>query len=538
MTFILGIFIIFLNYNFLNYTMEGDLSESILLGSMILFCFFLRIISKVFLSYKGILNEHKFIVSMKVMIKSLIDSIVIFILALICEVVTFNYMLNTLELVDPRTNPLLGIVSSLLNLVLIALIILAVPFILVSLVSNRVCRHFEKENKKVINRNNKIAAKQKEQQMRIQQARNHTLNKLHRETKKNICHIINQLDTTESIMPFSYENNISYTYDKSLNLQSIKPREKWLDNDEKLNYYKKLFDNLNLKFYGNYDEYLMHLREKERYLSKKLISYSKEFNCLSTLIDSTESKINSFDKYIKTRQSYINLDYKSCKAGIEGENRVNEELSLYNNIINLSNIRLEVADNNNTLQSIENDNILLTKNGIFVLEVKNFGEIGNYDIIIEKDGRWLRKNRYNEEVSVFKNVTKQNNRHLAFLNKFINDNTNRSFDDYIEAEGIVVIANEKVTIENYNTNQNIFRDSELYSYITSQKPKFKEEELKQIRDLILSNNLTPKKYPIFDYSSEIVENIKNLERYLNDYENVVRKIEVEYDNYSSKKSII
>ena len=243
-------------------------------------------------------------------------------------------------------------------------------------------------------------------------------------------------------------------------------------------------------------------------------------------------------KLLLTCQSYIDSDYKGCKVGIEGENRVNQELSLYNNIINLSNIRLEVLDNNNTIQSIENDNILLTKNGIFVLEIKNFGEIGNYDIIIEKDGRWLRKNKYNGETTVIKNVTKQNNRHIAFLNKFINEGINRSFDDYIEVEGIVVIANEKITIENYNNNQNIFRDSELYSYIKSQEVKFKIDELEKIRDLILSKNLPPKRYPIFDYSGEIIENIKMLEAYLNDYENVVNKLEIEYRNYINKKSKI
>ena len=91
---------------------------------------------------------------------------------------------------------------------------------------------------------------------------------------------------------------------------------------------------------------------------------------------------------------------------------------------------------------------------------------------------------------------------------------------------------------NQNNNQNIFRDSELYSYIKSQEVKFKRDELEKIRDLILSKNLPPKRYPIFDYSGEIIENIKMLEAYLNDYENVVNKLEIEYRNYINKKSKI
>lgn len=226
-------------------------------------------------------------------------------------------------------------------------------------------------------------------------------------------------------------------------------------------------------------------------------------------------------------------DYKSCKVGIEGEEKINKTLSIHTNIINLSNIRLEVLDDNNQIHSIENDNILLTKNGIFVLEVKNFGQIGNYDIIIEKDGRWLRRNRYNKETSLLKNVTRQNNRHIGFLNKFINESTNRSFDDYIEVDGIIVIANEKVTIENYNENQNIFRDSELYSYIISRPTKFKKEELDKIKKVILENNLPAKKYIVYDYYLEMLENIKNLEQFYKKYDeavNTIINLGLHYDN--------
>ncbi|MGN1185713.1 MAG: hypothetical protein ACI4RQ_01780, partial [Methanobrevibacter wolinii] len=97
-------------------------------------------------------------------------------------------------------------------------------------------------------------------------------------------------------------------------------------------------------------------------------------------------------------------------------------------------------------------------------------------------------------------------------------------------------ANEKVSIENYNDNQNIFRDSEIYSYIKSQEVKFKRDELEQIRDLILSKNLPPKRYPVLDYSMEIIENIKILEMYLNDYEKLVNELEIEYRKYIDKVS--
>ena len=546
MSFIIGIFMVILNYNFVDsvmgshykfieeelleygynfieYVLEIKLYELVILISMMLFLLIITVITTDYKLYKKVINENK--ASGKIIIKSIIESIVIGVLSLISQVQVFVILEETMY------------ESIIASLIILSVTFLG-PFLLVKLVSYMTYRNFEKEYKKIIDRENEIKDKEREEQIALEKERNEKLKKLYSETEGNIYNIINKLDNKKAIIPFGYENEVRYIYDERLNLKSSKSKEKWLNNDEKIKYYKELFEDINSKLYGNYEEYLKYLREKEKSISYALKDFSHTFGYLTELINTNENKMNSFDKYIKARQSYIDSDYKGCKVGIEGENRVNQELSLYNNIINLSNIRLEVLDNNNTIQSIENDNILLTKNGIFVLEIKNFGEIGNYDIIIEKDGRWLRKNKYNGETTVIKNVTKQNNRHIEFLNKFINEGINRSFDDYIEVEGIVVIANEKITIENYNNNQNIFRDSELYSYIKSQEVKFKIDELEKIRDLILSKNLPPKRYPIFDYSGEIIENIKMLEAYLNDYENVVNKLEIEYRNYINKKSKI
>ena len=546
MSFIIGIFMVILNYNFVDsvmgshykfieeelleygynfieYVLEIKLYELVILISMMLFLLIITVITTDYKLYKKVINENK--ASGKIIIKSIIESIVIGVLSLISQVQVFVILEETMY------------ESIIASLIILSVTFLG-PFLLVKLVSYMTYRNFEKEYKKIIDRENEIKDKEREEQIALEKERNEKLKKLYSETEGNIYNIINKLDNKKAIIPFGYENEVRYIYDERLNLKSSKSKEKWLNNDEKIKYYKELFEDINSKLYGNYEEYLKYLREKEKSISYALKDFSHTFGYLTELINTNENKMNSFDKYIKARQSYIDSDYKGCKVGIEGENRVNQELSLYNNIINLSNIRLEVLDNNNTIQSIENDNILLTKNGIFVLEIKNFGEIGNYDIIIEKDGRWLRKNKYTGETTVIKNVTKQNNRHIAFLNKFINEGINRSFDDYIEVEGIVVIANEKITIENYNNNQNIFRDSELYSYIKSQEVKFKIDELEKIRDLILSKNLPPKRYPIFDYSGEIIENIKMLEAYLNDYENVVNKLEIEYRNYINKKSKI
>ena len=40
-------------------------------------------------------------------------------------------------------------------------------------------------------------------------------------------------------------------------------------------------------------------------------------------------------------------DFMNCKVGLLGEDRVNNEISLFSNYINLKNIRLEILDHNN-----------------------------------------------------------------------------------------------------------------------------------------------------------------------------------------------
>ena len=512
MTFITGL-IIFLNYNMINLIMDGNVLEGLaLFAPIILLLLALRVMTIDCKSYK---IKNKLSIKFSV----IIEMIGVFIIFLIGEIIAASVMDNLFNYTNVRGNLLIDLIIALLGFAFLVVSVLGIPIKLVSLASDRTHHKMRKEERRIIDRDNKIKAKQQEEQKAIENEYKEKLDRLYRGTNSIIYDMVrNKID------------------DKNLNLNLSSSKEKWLNNDEKLNYYEELFEKLNSKLNGNYEEYLEHLMKKEKSISDSLEDLALTFTCLRELSNTNKNKIKSFNEYIQTRQRSINLDYKGCKAGIQGENKVNKELSLYNNIINLPNIRLEVSDSNNEIQSIENDNILLTKNGIFVLEVKNFGEIGSYDIVIEKDGRWLRKNRYDGKTTVLKNVTSQNNRHIAFLNKFINEGINRSFDDYIEAEGVVVIANEKVSIENYNDNQNIFRDSEIYSYIKSQEVKFKRDELEQIRDLILSKNLPPKKYPVFDYSMEIIENIKILEAYLNDYEKLVNRLEIEYRKYIDRVS--
>lgn len=162
--------------------------------------------------------------------------------------------------------------------------------------------------------------------------------------------------------------------------------------------------------------------------------------------------------------------------------------------------------------------------------MKNFSALGNYNIIVERDGRWL-KTYPNGNVEVMKSATDQNNRHIVYLNKLINEALHRDIDNYIEADGIIVIANNKISITNTSLDQNIFRISELYSYIKKQDVVLTKDEMDKIRDLLISRNLPPQKFTVYDYRNELKTNYDNFISFKNVAEqniNLISEVAEEY----------
>lgn len=242
------------------------------------------------------------------------------------------------------------------------------------------------------------------------------------------------------------------------------------------------------------------------------------------------------NKYYEHRFNLIKNLKESLELGIEGEKSVNKYLELYSDeIINLPNIRLEVNG-----ESTENDNILITKKGIFILEVKNIGSTGSYNIKIEKDGRWIKQFTNGKIESIDFNATVQNDIHVVLLKRFLNNKLNINIDDdkYLNVEGIVVIANNEININN-ESNQPIFRTSEIYRHINSFKTVLTAKEMKDIQNIILKENLPSKKYPIPDYKKEITNNIvllNSLEE--NIFKNEKNNLKIIYNEMPEIKHLI
>lgn len=316
-------------------------------------------------------------------------------------------------------------------------------------------------------------------------------------TETDTCILVNSV-TTEGLI---YEDKmLEYEFKKNSfqEKENITNKEIFLDNEEKVKYLEESISIIEDA------QNSLNLKKFEDISWDKLIDKYLPEGDYKTNIINIKKVLTIIDNYYdKRKQTLLNLK-KPLDLGLDGEKFVDEYLKIYEDeIINLSNMRLEVEGD-----SIENDNILITRKGIFILEVKNIGSSGSYSILVESDGRWIKQFNGRSEVIEF-NAVEQNDRHIAILQKFINSKLNRSIqqNNYLKAEGIVVIANNSLDIKN-ESMQNIYRVSEVYRYINRFDDVLSYEEMVEIKELILKENLGPKKYPVLDYKYEIKNNVR------------------------------
>lgn len=309
--------------------------------------------------------------------------------------------------------------------------------------------------------------------------------------------------------PIDANPEATYIYElaSKLSIDRVEDALVWLANEDRLAYY----DNLIRQWYEFSSLY--------EFLDLKPLSEFEEGDTLACLNHLTEQLLDFFERFgsnypesisdvgaealqrvyyfadfirsvLRVRKDQITQDYRGMSIGLEGETAVNEELKPHANLINLPNIRVEVEG-----ESVENDNILLTRHGIYTLEVKNFGLSGRFDIVIESDGRWLR--RYEDgHTEVMKNVTSQSNRHIGYLNRLINDHFKTNLETFIEVKGLIVVANDRVKIENHNPRQVVLRKADIYNHITSQDVCLTLEQINELQTLLMNSNLPPLKFSL------------------------------------------
>lgn len=222
-------------------------------------------------------------------------------------------------------------------------------------------------------------------------------------------------------------------------------------------------------------------------------------------------KIEEFNTMIACRTEQYMVEYKIMRAGLDGEDAVQEVLDMHEGaFLVLHNLRLEFQNKNGETDSVETDTFVMAPYGLFAIETKNYGASGSYRIVVSGDGNWYREypSRYpNQAVKREKmdNPFAQNDRHIAFLERFVNEVLGRDMMHYAHVRNIIVLANDNVEIVNDpSARQTLTRVGNLYNQLTQDTtPQFTFEELKRIESALEESTLPPRKYPLNDYQEEL-----------------------------------
>lgn len=336
-----------------------------------------------------------------------------------------------------------------------------------------------------------------------------------------IYHINNGKPTPYSLKFIIEENNaVQYTFVNELSK----------NNDEALQYLEEIQADLEtthdeliaiMDKFSNYDRsaFLEEILPPriDKFYNKKYnpltqITNSKVIDMMNSNFGGMKLQIDNFRWNYSLLMNYYEeyrKNYNIIKLGLDGEDRVNSELKKWTGFIdNLSNINLQYGD-----WRFECDNIILSTYGIFVLEVKNIGANGKMVLQQEENGRWHKihvnnKGKRNDEI-MQKSPCAQNDEHVAYLNQFLREKLNKNITNIF---GIVVIANNNVELDIKGRGQAVVREYKIMDEIRYQhNPNaLTQEELEQIKKVILEHNMPSKKYKMKPYADILLSNEKEL----------------------------
>lgn len=215
-------------------------------------------------------------------------------------------------------------------------------------------------------------------------------------------------------------------------------------------------------------------------------------------------------RVINARLKYYSLEEYTIRMGLQGERAVKDVLEMHRDAFYLlSNLRLEFSKDGKKT-SAETDFLVISPYGVSALEVKNYGSSGAYKLIATRDGKWYRE--YPQKVPGLNtqrvdmdNPFAQNDRHIAFLEREINQILNRSMDHRIFLDNIVVLANDTVDIEaDLPSHQIITRPGTLYGCLTASHQKIMTvEEAETLYENLSARSLPGLPFPVLDYTDEL-----------------------------------
>ena len=170
--------------------------------------------------------------------------------------------------------------------------------------------------------------------------------------------------------------------------------------------------------------------------------------------------LNRRRNYTSKNLNRNNRQTNTLNSGRTGEAKVNYTLKWLANVGVINNVRLK------GLGEVQQfDNIVISKSGIYHLEVKNIGGENGCKIQIQDSGDWTRKDNITGMEKGMQNPEFQLYRHQRVLEEFLID---QGFLVKGLVKGVIVIANENTIIEGReNAKETIVRVDSLINYLES-----------------------------------------------------------------------
>lgn len=231
-------------------------------------------------------------------------------------------------------------------------------------------------------------------------------------------------------------------------------------------------------------------------------------DCIDNLRIAISERERELNALLAVRAQWYMEEFRIIASGLYGEEFLRKTLDLHAGAFYVFyNLRLEFPNADGRRDSVETDALVLAPNGLFAIEAKNYGAHGKYAIDVSAAGTWYKTfpdSKYDKRQKLA-NPAAQNDRHIAFLERFINDLLHRDMTHWAHVESVIAIANDEVDLNIApGAEVAVLRVGNLYGFMMRDKtPRFTGEELDILKKALEERALPPKKYPAPDFRDEI-----------------------------------
>ena len=251
----------------------------------------------------------------------------------------------------------------------------------------------------------------------------------------------------------------------------------------------------------------------------------------------SEYSITFYEKFIEQRKQELDQLEKNLKnelnrinKGSKGEDYAASVLDVYLHKYKiLYNVILPVKDKVGVGKTVEIDAVIITKNRIFVCEVKNYGG-EETELYIDCDGEFTLYDLNTKKVvkNYEKSPSQQNIRQALLVEKFLTENFPAKS---IEVHPVVIIANDDVKIKNDSEHQ-VKKSKQLYYYFSSfPDNNYLDEEMQnQLVDCFKRHQQPARKFSIVDIEAWS-KKCDELQEKLAPYVEYNKQMKILYDEY-------